>query len=143
MPSHTAKNREASKTKAGAVGHEEGWTVRWRKPREVSSEAEAKGGAEEAWTRVEAAAEGRRLQVLAWLRFEAAESKRQPAGSPKTASARVIGKSRFKARLCMELERREMITSKSQSIGRPKIVLTVTSEPRANEMVIGLPERSV
>jgi hypothetical protein len=42
----------------------------------------------------------------------------------------------------MELERREMTTSKSQSIGRPKMVLTVTSEPRANERVMGEPEMS-
>ena len=133
----------AEKTKAGAGSHEEEWTVRWRKPRDISSEAEAKWGTEGALTRVEAAAEGRRSQVLAWLRAEAAESNRQPAGRPKVASARVMGKSRFSARLCMELDRREMMTSKSQSMGRPKMVLTVTSEPRANEMVMGEPEMSV
>ena len=109
----------------------------------MSSVAEAKGDDGTATARAAAAAEGgRRPQVLAWLRLEAAESKRQPAGRPQVAAARVMGKSRFKVRLNIELERREMTTSKSQSIGRPKMVLTVTSEPKAIEMVMGEPDWS-
>ena len=36
----------------------------------------------------------------------------------------------------MVLERREMTESRSQSMGRLKMVLTVTSDPRAKERVI-------
>lgn len=93
--------------------------------------------------RADAAVDGRRSQVLAWLRLESAGSKRQPVGRPKAAAERVIGKSRFKVRLCMEFERSEMTTSKSQSMGRPKMVFTVTSEPKANEIWIGEPVVSI
>lgn len=43
----------------------------------------------------------------------------------------------------MELERREIIASKSQSSGRPKMVLTVTSGPSAKDKWMGEPEMSV
>ena len=42
----------------------------------------------------------------------------------------------------MVLDRKEITESRSQSIGNPKMVLTVTSEPRAKEIVMGDPEVS-
>jgi hypothetical protein len=54
-----------------------------------------------------------------------------------------MGKSVLRERLWRELERREITESKSQSMGRPKIVLTVTSGPKARDRVIGEPEMSV
>ena len=42
----------------------------------------------------------------------------------------------------MVLERREMTESRLQSIGRSKMVLTVTSDPRAKERVMAEPEVS-
>jgi hypothetical protein len=70
-------------------------------------------------------------------------SDEQPSGNPKLVAERVIGISRFKARLCIKLERREISASKLQSIGRPKIVFTVTSEPRAKETATGAPKGSM
>jgi hypothetical protein len=80
---------------------------------------------------------GPRARVLEWMRAAVAASNWQPGGKPKVAEARVIGKSMERARLCKELVRREMTESRSKSIGRPKIVLTVTSAPKAKERVIG------
>lgn len=128
----------------GASSHDrEGWTVRFRNPRDVSSVAVARTDVGGAGAEPDAAEGGNRPQVLALFREAAAGSKEQSGGSPKEAAARVIGKSRLRVRLCIEFDRREMIASKSQSIGRPKMVLTVTSGPRANEIVIGAPETSM
>lgn len=103
---------------------------------EVLDEAAAKADAA-------AAAEGVKLRVLAWLREAAAGSNEQPAGSPKLAAIRVMEKSQLRDRLCIELDRSEITASKSQSIGSPKMVFTVTSLPRAKESVIGDPVMSV
>lgn len=118
--------------------------MRWRKPKEVSSVAVARRGTGGASERRDAAAEeeGPR-RLAARLRVASAGSKEQVEGKPKVAAARRIGKSRLRVRLCMELERRDIIESRSQSIGNPKMVLTVTSEPRANEIVMGDPEVSM
>ena len=80
--------------------------------------------------------------MLSLMRAESLGSNRQPGGKPKLAAARAIGKSMSKTRLCMELERREMTASRAQSVGNPKIVFTVTSEPRAKDAVIGEPDVS-
>ena len=61
----------------------------------------------------------------------------------KVGSRTGIGKSRAKARLCMELEQRDVTASRSQSIGNPKIALTVMSDPNAKETVTGDPDVSV
>jgi hypothetical protein len=67
----------------------------------------------------------------------------QPGGKPKAAEARLTGKSMERARLCKELVRREMIESRSQSTGRPEIVLTVTSAHKAKERAMGEAEVSM
>ena len=54
-----------------------------------------------------------------------------------------MGKVRFKVVLWTELVPSEITQSRAQSIGRPKVVLTVTSRPKANKKVIGLPLMSV
>ena len=41
------------------------------------------------------------------------------------------------------MELREITESRAQSIGSPKMVLTVTSDPKPKERVIGEPETSV
>jgi hypothetical protein len=51
-----------------------------------------------------------------------------------------MGKVRFKVVLRREFEPREIVQSRAQSMGRPKIVLTVTSRPKAKENVIWLPD---
>ena len=63
--------------------------------------------------------------------------KRAIRGNPNVAAARVIGKSRLRDRLWRELELREITESRSYNIGSPKMVLTVTSEPRPKERVTG------
>jgi hypothetical protein len=63
-------------------------------------------------------------------------------GKPKVAAARVIGKSVLKAREWRELDVKDMTESRLQSMGRPKIGLTVTSGPSAKESVIGATEVS-
>ena len=60
-----------------------------------------------------------------------------------SGTARVIGKSRLRDRLWRELELRKITESRSHNIGSPKMVLTVTSEPRPKERVIGEPDTSV
>jgi hypothetical protein len=80
--------------------------------------------------------------VLAWAREAEAGLKVQSGGKPKVAEARVIGKLVPKAREWRELDAKEMTESRSQSMGKPKIVLTVTSGPSAKESVIGAPEAS-
>ena len=127
----------------GASSHDVGWTVRCKKPRDVSSVAVASTGTGEASARVEAVVEGGKpWRPAAWWREAAAGSKEQFGGKPKEAAARVIGKSRWRVRLCIQLERREITESRSQSMGRPKMVLTVTSEPSAKERVMGEPDVS-
>jgi hypothetical protein len=59
------------------------------------------------------------------------------------AAARVIGNSMLRERLWRELELSEITESRAQSIGSPKMVLTVTSEPKPKERVIGEPDTSV
>ena len=81
----------------------------------------------------EAAAEEGRPQVPALVQAESPGSKRQPGGELKLAAERAMGKSRAKARLCMELERRDVTASRSHSIGKPNLASTVTTEPRANK----------
>ena len=71
-----------------------------------------------------------------------AGSKVQSGGKPELAAARVIGKSAPKAREWRVLDVKEITESKSHSIGRPKIVLTVTLGPNAKESVMGAPEVS-
>jgi hypothetical protein len=126
----------------GANCHEEGWTVRWRKPKEVLSVAVARRGTEGASESKEAAAEGGPWRLAARLRVESVGSKEQVGGKPKVAAARMIGKSRLRVRLCIELERSEIIELRSQSMGKPKMILMVTSEASAKEIVIGEPEES-
>ena len=41
------------------------------------------------------------------------------------------------------MDLREITDSRSHNIGRPKMVLTVTPEPKPKERVIGEPETSV
>jgi hypothetical protein len=53
-----------------------------------------------------------------------------------------MGKSQARVRLCKELAQREMTESRPHNMGSPKIVLTVTSGPRAKERVTGAPEVS-
>jgi len=121
----------------GASSHDVGWTVRCKKPRDVSSVAVASTGTGEAVVE-----DGKPWRPAAWLRDAVSGSKEQFGGKPKEAAARVIGKSRWRVRLCIQLERREITQSRSQSMGRPKMVLTVTSEPSAKERVMGEPEVS-
>ena len=83
-----------------------------------------------------------RPEVLACTREAEAGLKVQSGGKPKVAVARVIGKSVFKAREWRELDVKEMTESRSQSIGKPKMVFTVTPGPSAKESVIGAPEVS-
>jgi hypothetical protein len=64
-------------------------------------------------------------------------------GRPNGAAARMMGKSFCKDWLRRVLERREITESRSCSMGRPKIVFTVTSGPRAIERIMGEPEVSV
>ena len=112
------------------MGETEGQIVgsRSRKSRSGGADGEKGGGA---------AVEDGRPQVLTWLRAESsAESNRQPTGKPKVAADQIIGRLRLRARLCMELEQREMMGYNLQSIGRPEMVLTVTSKPRAKEIVM-------
>jgi hypothetical protein len=66
----------------------------------------------------------------------------QSGGKPKVAAARVIGKLVPEALEWRELDVKEMTESRSQSMGKPKIVLTVMSGPSAKENVIGAPEAS-
>jgi hypothetical protein len=114
-----------------------GCTVRWRNLRDKSSTAVARAGVGGTTEGMSMEAAGVRPQVLAWLRAAEAGSKTTSGGRPKEAAARVIGKSMLRERLCKELVRREMTESKSQSMGSPKTVFTVTSEPpRAKEMVM-------
>ena len=72
-----------------------------------------------------------------------AGSKEQSEGRPNIVTALVIGKSRLRDRLWRELELREITESRSHNIGSPNMVLTVTSEPRPKERVIGEPDTSV
>ena len=80
-----------------------------------------------------------RPEVLAWAWEAVAGSKVQSGGKPKVAAARVIGKSVFRAREWRLLEVKKMTKSRSQSMGRPNMVLTVISGSNAKERVIGAP----
>ena len=77
--------------------------------------------------------------MLASIREEVSGSNVQSGGRPQTAAALVMWKSTLRARECSVLDVKDMIESKSHSIGNPKIVLTVTSGPSANDSVIGAP----
>ena len=59
------------------------------------------------------------------------------------AAARVIRKLRLRDRLWRELELRKITESRSYNIGSPKMVLTVTSDTRPKERVIGEPDTLV
>ena len=72
-----------------------------------------------------------------------AGSREQSGGITNVAAARVIGNSMLRERLWREFELREITESRSHSIGSPKMVLTVTSEPKPKETVIGEPDTSV
>ena len=136
----TDKDKAQEKERREASCHAEGSTVRRKNPRVRSSVAVARAGVSCGGTaETDEAANGSSPQVLAWCRAAESGSNRQPGGNPKLAAARVIGKSRPSERLCIELERRAITASRSQSIGRPKIVLTVTSGPKAKERVTGEP----
>ena len=95
-------------------------------------------GAGGASVRIEVAEEGGRPQrLVARLQEALVGSKVQYLGRRKEAAARVIGKLQCRVQLCMVLDQSEMTESRSQSIGRPKMVFTVTSEPRAKESYFG------
>jgi hypothetical protein len=119
--------------------------VRRRNPSNMSSAAAAKVELlDEAAAKAdaEAAAEGVKLRVLAWLGEAAAGSNEQPAGNPKLAAAQVMGKSQLSDWLCIEFDLSKITASKLQSIGSPKMVFAVTLEPRAEESVTGDPVMS-
>jgi hypothetical protein len=127
-----AKESAEEKEKTETSFYANGWTARWRKPRDMSLVAVARVGvADEATATADAAAEGGRSQVLAWLQEAESGSNKQPGGKPKLAAAWVMGKQWLSERLRIELERREMTASKLQSMGSPKMGLTVTLGPIA------------
>jgi hypothetical protein len=78
-----AKESAEEKEKREISFHADGWTERWRNPRDMSSVAVARAGAADETTEAaEAAAEGSRPQVLAWLREAESGSNKQPGGKP-------------------------------------------------------------
>ena len=115
--------------------------------REVSPVALARTGAGSASARIEVAEEGGKPQRLAArLREVSAGSKVQSLGRRKqeVAARVIVGKSVWteSATVHCVRTRSEMTEVRSQSIGRPKIVLTVMSELRAKESVVAEPEVS-
>ena len=65
------------------------------------------------------------------------------AERPNVVAARVIGNLMLREQLWRELELREATESRSHNIGSLKMVLTVTSESKPMETVIGEPDTSV
>jgi hypothetical protein len=59
---------------------------------------------DEATAKADAAAEGSRLQALAWLQKAESGSNKQPGGKPKLAVDGVMGKSWLSGRLHIEFE---------------------------------------
>jgi hypothetical protein len=69
--------------------HAIGCAARWRKLSDMSAVAVARAGvSDKATAKVDAAAEGSRLQVLAWLQEVESGSNKQPGGQAKIAQRR-------------------------------------------------------